>query len=252
MIFNSSMKNKIINPRYPLLLIVGLVLLIDTAKSQDSINFHRNYIGLSVTELLFVDFRLNYERKINLTHAIKLEVGYKPAYRYFTDATNIDLGHRPTAWCYRNTATWYYISIGYKYYFNRKKTIYVSPELFYKTLQADKVVYTWGIGNGYNLNNQYDLRTMKASVIGANLLIGKKFRFINVDKYDLGFDIFCGFSLRSKIINSTVFGSTTASSSHDSPPRRVTIPLTDEPIETIDKFIQPSFQFGIILYGSLK
>lgn len=247
------MKNKFINPKHPLLIILVLVLLIGTAKSQESITFHRNYIGLSVTELLFVDFRVNYERKINLTHGIKLEIGYKPAYRYFTDATNIDLGHRPTAWCYRNTATWYYISIGYKYYFNRKKTIYVSPELFYKTLQADKVVYTWGIGaGGSSLENQYELRSMKTSVIGTNLLIGKKMKIIDSDSYSLGFDIFCGFSLRSKIVNTTIFGGTTAYYPHDSPPRQVTIPLSDEPIETIENFIQPSFQFGIILYGSWK
>ena len=164
MIFNVFMKINFIKPKKPLLLILGLFLLVISMFSQEPKTIHKNYVGLSITELLFVDFRVSYERKINATHGIKFDVGYKPDFRYFTDATKINLGQEPTAWCYRNTATWYYISIGYRYYFNRKKTIYASPELFYKILQADQIVYTWGIGGGTMLTNQYEVRSMRTDM----------------------------------------------------------------------------------------
>lgn len=246
------MKIKITISKKHLVLILCIFLLVKTANSQEPKATHKNFVGLSITELLFVDFRVSYERKINDTHGIKFEVGYKPAFRYFTDATKINLGQEPTAWCYRNTAQWYYISIGYRYYFNRKKTIYASPELFYKILQADQIVYTWGIGGGTMLTNQYEVRTMRTDMIGANFLVGKRFKLTNNDGFQLGFDIFCGLSLRSKLINTTIYGTTTASYYSDSPPRQVTIPLTDEPTEITENPFQPSFQFGILLYGTWK
>ena len=247
------MKNTKSNIKKVILISIGLLLVPLSGKSQDSININKNYIGISISELLFVDFRISYERRINLSNGLKFEVGYKPAFRHFTDATNIDLGHKPTAWCYRNTANWFYISIGYRYYFNRNKTIYFSPELFYKNLYADNVVYTWGIdkGGGSHLTNQYETRSMSTSIFGTNLLIGKRFVF-DKGNSNFGFDMFCGFSLRSKKVNTTIFGSTTATYGHDSPPRIVTIPSYDKPIETIENIVQPSFQFGIILFGSWK
>jgi len=125
------MKNFLSNHTYAIILAIVLLMLSLQSKPQDTLGFNRNFIGLTATELLFVDFRISYERKINPSTGIKLEIGYKPDLTNFTDATKIDLGHQPTAWCYRNTAHWYYIAVAYKYYFNRDKTLYLSPEFFY-------------------------------------------------------------------------------------------------------------------------
>jgi hypothetical protein len=246
------MKNIKSNIKKGMLISVGLILLSVSGKPQDSINIKSNYIGLSITELLFVDFRINYERRINLSNGLKFEIGYKPGFMHFTDATKIDFGQKPTAWCYRNTANWFYISLGYRYYFNHNKTIYFSPELFYKKLDADNIVYTWGINKGSSyLTNQYETRTMSATIFGTNLLIGKRFAF-NRGNSNFGFDMFCGLSLRSKKTNTTIFGRTTVTYEHDSPPSTVTIPSYDKPIEIVENIVQPSFQFGIILFGSWK
>lgn len=246
------MRNTNSNTTKVILVSISLILLSISCKSQDSINYKTNYIGLSITELLFVDFRISYERRINMSNGLKFEVGYKPNFTNFTDATKIDFGHKPTAWCYHNTANWLYVSIGYRYYFNHNKTIYFSPELFYKNLDADNIIYTWGINKGgSSLTNQYETRTMSASIYGINLLIGKHFEF-DKGNSSFGFDIFCGFSLRSKKVNTTIYGRTTATYGHDSPPRYVIIPSFDNPIEKIDSFLQPSFQFGIMIFGSWK
>lgn len=247
-----SIEKIITNSKKFLLLILSIFLFNTSVYSQESKSIHKNYIGLSLTEQLFVDFRVSYERKINDSQGIIIAVGYKPAFTYYTDATQINLGQEPTAWCYRNTANWYYFSIGYRYYFNKKKTIYASPELFYKILQANQVVYTWGIGNGTMLTNQYEVRSMRTDMIGANLLVGKKFKLTHNEGFQLGFDIFCGLSLRSKFINTTIYGTTTDKYYHDSPPRQVNIPVTNEPIEIAENPFQPSFQFGIVLYGTWK
>ena len=243
------MRNLQSNCKYALLITIGLLVLSLKSKPQDTLVLNRNFIGLTATELLFVDFRLSYERKINPTTGIKLEIGYKPDFTNFTDATKIDLGHQPTAWCYRNTAHWYYISVAYKYYFNRDKTLYLSSEFFYKTLNADHIVYTWGISEGgSSLTNQYETRSMSANMLGINLLVGKRFAFTHRN-FAYGFDLYAGFSLRSKRVHTTIYGRTTATYGHDSPPRQVVIPSFDKPIETTDHFIQPSLQFGVVLFG---
>jgi len=253
MIFNVAMKRNFTNSKKYLLLLLSMFFFVIQAHSQNSKTAHKNYVGISLTEQLFVDFRVSYERKINDSQGIIIALGYKPAFRYYTDATNINLGQAPTAWCYRNTANWYYVSLGYRYYFNKKKTIYASPELFYKVLQANnQIVYTWGIGNGTMLTNQYEVRAMRTNMIGANLLLGKKFILTHNDGFQLGFDIFCGLSLRSKFINTTIYGTATDTYYHDSPPRQVNIPVTNEPVEITENPFQPSFQFGVLLYGSWK
>lgn len=246
------MKNPLSNHAYAIILAIILLMLSLKSKPQDTLGFNRNFIGLTATELLFVDFRVSYERKINPSTGIKLEIGYKPDLTNFTDATKIDLGHQPTAWCYRNTVHWYYIAVAYKYYFNRDKTLYLSPEFFYKTLRADHVVFTWGIDEGgSSLTNQYETRDMKANMLGINLLVGKRFAF-SQRNLTYGFDVYAGFSLRSKRVITTVYGMTTATYGHDSPPRQVVIPSYDKPIETTDHFIQPSVQFGVILFGGWR
>ncbi len=244
------MRNINSNNAKAILVSICLIFLSISCKSQDSINYSKNYIGLSITELLFADFRISYELRLNISNGLKFEVGYKPGFTNFTDATNIDLGQKATAWCYRNTANWLYFSLGYKYYFNKKKTIYFSPELFYKKLYADNIVYTWGINEGgSNLTNQYENRTMSTNIFGLNLLIGKRFEH-NKDNSRIGFDIFCGLSLRSKTINTTIYGRTITTYPHDSPPKHVIIPAFNNPIEEVDNYVQPSFQFGIIISGS--
>lgn len=229
-----------------------LCLSAQLARSQKDQVYHINFIGISLTELPFLDFRVSYERKITPSHGLKLEVSYKPVLSSFTDATNINLGQAPTAWCYRNTARWIYASLGYRYYFGRSKTFYVSPEIFYKTMVADKIVYTYGVGGGGSstLTNVYQLRSMNCDMAGLNILIGKKLRIRFSDGFNLGFDIFSGLTLRSKVIRTTIYGSNQVSYYHDSPPLQVYIPSTDIPLESRENPFQIFVQFGIIIFVS--
>jgi len=223
----------------------------DTIRAQKIMESHNNFIGITVTELPFVDFRLFYERKLAANHGIVFALGFKPAYKSFTDATKINLGQAPTAWCYRNTATWLYISAGYRYYLNEKKTFYASPELFYKYMWADVIVYTFGVGGqGSTLTNQYDLRSMTAGIAGLNLLLGKKFRIRLTQGFNMGFDIYTGLTIRYKMLNTTVYGSKSASRAHDEGVSVISIPLSENPEISEDYNFNLSIQFGINLYFS--
>jgi len=229
-----------------------LCFLVVPLKAQDSITHHKNFVGISLSQLPFVDFRISYERRFTPTHGIRIEVGYKPAFRNFTDATNIDLGQNPTGWCYRNTAQWFYASVGYRYYFNRLKTIYFSPEVFFKTMEADDIVYMWGIYHGGSITNGFEIRSMNTKLWGINLLIGKKLRFKFSKGFNMGLDIFTGVSMRLKNIHTTIFGSTERTYGHDEFPVIVNIPYYETPEELDTHPFQVSPQFGIVLYVSWK
>ena len=212
---------------------------------------HRNYIGISLTELAFTDFRISYERRLTHSHGYLISAGYKLPFRTFTDATQIDLGLKATGWCYRNTANWLYVSAGYKYYFNRKKTAYLSPELFYKNMWCDRVVYTFGVGNGGStLTNQYEIRSMSANLAGINLLIGKKLLIEFSNTFNMGFDVYTGLTMRYKLINTTIYGTKTASRGHDESVHVISIPLSEDPELVRDNLFQFSVQFGINLFCS--
>jgi len=233
--------------------ILILCILAATGKSQEPQSFHRNFIGISVTELFFSDFRLNYERRLTPSHGIKVELAYKPVRKNFTDATNIDLGQDATGWCYRNTDRCYYAAIGYRYYFNPNKTIYISPEMFYKNMSADKVVYSYGLGgDGAMLTNVYEIRSMNANIGGFNLLIGKRMRIKFSESFHMGFDAFTGLSMRFKDIHTTIYGSTTITHYHDEAPIPWPVPITDNPLETKTNQTQVFAQLGICFFTSWK
>jgi hypothetical protein len=219
--------------------------------AEESQVFHKNFIGITLTELPFVDFRISYERRITPTHGIIFSSGYKLAFKGYTDATQVDLGQTPTAWCYRNTATWLYFAVGYRYYFNKNKTIYFSPELFYKYMWADTIVYTFGVGpNGNTLTNQYEVRSMETNLTGLNLLIGKKVRIRFSEGFNMGLDVYSGLTVRYKLINTTIFGSKTASRYHDEGVTTISIPISENPAIINENFFQFSVQFGINLFFS--
>ena len=221
------------------------------SKAQEIVVHHTNYIGLTLTELPFVDFRLSYERRITPLHGIKVELGYKPAFRSYTDATNIDLGLTPTAWCYRNTATWYYFGLGYRFYFDRKKIIYVSPEVFYKSGSADMIAFTYGIYNGSTITNDYSIRSMTANITGMNVLVGKKMRFRISEGFNMGFDIYTGVTIRYRDVHETIFGSTIASYYHDESPD-ISVPFYATPEFPVETGFDLFLQFGVVFYGSWK
>lgn len=224
-------------------------ILVSGLKSQEQPSFHKNFIGIGLTQMIFADFRISYEYRITPRHGVIIQLSYKPSFKEFTDATSISLGQDVTAWCYRNTAKWYYGSIGYRLYFNPNKTIYVSPELFYKRMQADQIIYSYGNGG---TSNTYEVRSMKTELIGMNLLIGEKLRFKISDNFNMGLDLFTGATFRYKNIFTTTYGSVTSVHYHDSPPRPNPIPISDTPAEVAKNFGQVFFQFGIILYSSWK
>jgi hypothetical protein len=223
----------------------------EVIRPQGTQVFHSDFIGFSLSELPFADFRLFYERKLNPSHGIIVTAGYKPAYKSFTDATQINLGQTSTSWCYRNTATWLYLAAGYRYYFNQNKTFYASPEIFYKYGWADKIVYTFGVGSGGNtLTNQYEIRSMTASIAGLNLLAGKKLRIKFSQGFHMGLDIYAGLTLRYKLLNTTIYGMETASRYHDETVNLISIPLSEDPDISKEDLFQFSGQFGINLFFS--
>lgn len=232
-----------------ILVLLFLCILAAEIKSQEPKIEHKNFIGVGLTQLLFVDFRISYERRITPSHGIIFQLSYKPAFAEFTDATSISLGQDVTGWCYRNTARWYFGSIGYKYYFNPNKTIYLSPEVFYKKMSADKIIYSYGNGG---TANTYEVRSMDTDLIGMNLLIGKKLRFKFSTSFNMGLDIFTGLTVRYKNIFTTTYGSVTAVHYHDETPRPNPIPITDTPLEVNKNLGQVFVQFGIILFTSWK
>jgi len=59
-----SIEKIITNSKKFLLLILSIFLFNTSVYSQESKSIHKNYIGLSLTEQLFVDFRVSYERKM--------------------------------------------------------------------------------------------------------------------------------------------------------------------------------------------
>jgi hypothetical protein len=235
-----------------ILILLLLCLLGVTAKSQESFIYHRNFVGVSLTELFFTDFRISYERRIDPSGGIKLEFSYRPYSKTFTDATNINLGQNATAWCYGKTARWYYGSIGYRYYHNPKKTSYLSAELFYKLLSADKIVYSYAISYGDSQKNTYEVRTMNTNIAGINLLAGKRISIKFSEGYNMGFDIFTGLTMRYKNINTLTYGRAKHSGPHDSLPGTILVPMTDNPLEDKTNLFQVCIQFGVVLFASWK
>lgn len=218
---------------------------------QEKRAFHQNYIEISLSELAFVDIRISYEHKLAPDHGIIFTLGYKPAFTSYADATQINLGQAPTAWCYRNAATWLYIAAGYRYYLNTKKTFYASPELFYKYMWADKIFYSFGVGpQGNTLTNQYEIRSMRAGITGINLLIGKKVRIKFSQGFNMGLDIFAGLTLRYKLLATTIYGSKTVSYYHDESVGVMSIPLSENPDLSNQALFQLSVQGGINLFFS--
>jgi hypothetical protein len=231
-----------------ILIIMVLFFSANEIKSQEPLKEHKNFLGFSLSELIFTDFRFSFERRITPSHGVIAQFAYKPNVAEFTDATSISLGDDVTAWCYRNTAKWYFGSLGYRYYFNRKKTIYLSPEIFYKKMSADRIIYSYGNGDG--TANTYQLRSMEAEMVGLNLLIGKKIRFKIDRDFHLGLDLFTGFTLRYKNIYTTTFGSTKASHDHDVNPSPFPIPISDTPLKESKKLGMIFLQFGVLLFCS--
>ena len=109
------------------LLLFVLCLVVLAANAQETNNDHRNFLSVSLTQLIYLDFRASYERRISPSHGLKIEFSYKPVLSSFSDATIIDLGLNATGWCYRYTAEWYYISLGYRYYFNNSRYLLEYP-----------------------------------------------------------------------------------------------------------------------------
>jgi len=233
-----------------ILIILLCIVLASEARSQETQVDHRNFAGVAISQLVLMDFRFSYERRITPSHGVIIQLSYKPVLSNFTDATIINLGPDATGWCYRNTPRWYYGSLGYRYYFNQKKTFYLSPELFYRNMSADQVVYSYGDGSGER--NTFELRSMKADVMGMNFLIGKKIRIMFSDGFNMGFDVFTGLTFRYKTILTTTYGSVSSYHAHDESPRPGPIPVTDSPLEEKTSLPQFSFQFGVILFASWK
>lgn len=246
--------SKIISFLGKTLLLFVLFLVVLAANAQETNNDHRNFLSVSLTQLIYLDFRASYERRISPSHGLKIEFSYKPVLSSFTDATIIDLGLNATGWCYRYTAEWYYISLGYRYYFNKKKTIYCSPEVFFKSMSANNIIYSYGVGSSgaSNLTNIYEAKSMKARLVGLNLLVGKRFRIKVSEGFHMGFDVFTGFSLRFKTIYTTIYGSVKVVHAHDSSPRPGAIPISENPLVESNDLIQASPQFGINLFFSWK
>ena len=237
-------------PYFRILFLPAFFLLFSTASAQDNPVHHRNFIGVSLTEIPCLDIRLSYEFRPAPSHGIKMELGYKPAFKYFTDATNVDLGQNATGWCYRNTANWYYFSLGYRYYFNKKKTAYLSPEVFYKLMTADMIVYSWGLVNSDYSRNAFEVRSMHTDCIGVNLLVGKRARIRFSEGFNMGVDMFTGVTLRFKDVSTRIYGHTEVGHYHDSGVGTVYIPVSDNPVIKDEHLIQPMVQAGVILYGS--
>jgi len=112
------------------------------------------------------------------------------------------------------------------------------------------VVYSYGDGSGER--NTYELRSMKADVMGMNFIIGKKIRIMFSDGFNMGFDVFTGLTFRYKTILTTTYGSVSSYHAHDESPRPGPIPITDSPFEEKTNLPQFSFQFGIILFASWR
>jgi len=227
-------------------------LMVSSIVAQDTQIYHRNFIGANLLQLPFGDYRLSYERRLKPSHGFKLELGYKPATRYFTDATIINLGQKATGWCYRNTANWYYVSLGYRYYINKKKTVYLSPELFYKLMTANMIVYSWGIVNSETSCNAFELRSMHTDCIGLNLLVGKRATIKFCKGFHMGLDMFIGFSVRTKWIHTTNYGHVEIWHYHDEGVGTVSIPVSDNPDKINTQFVQGMFQLGVIMFFSWK
>jgi len=235
-------------------LIVTLVLVLSimglSLRAQDSLVFHRNFIGLTLTELPCTDFRLSYERRIRPAHGFKIELGYKPATRYFTDATNINLGQDATGWCYRSTASWYYASLGYRYYMNRKRNLYVSPEIFYKYMDAEMIMYSWGLVNSDYSRNAFEVRTMHCNMGGLNLLVGKRAPIRFSKGFHMGIDFFGGMTIRLKFLETWTYGHVEVSHYHDEGVGVISIPVSDTPDISNTSLFQFMVQGGIILFAS--
>jgi hypothetical protein len=231
-----------------LVLLLSCIMAPET-RSQQPFSSDRNSLGISITQLAFVDFRVAYERKITPSHGIIVQFAYKPAFTVFTDATNPNFGEDATAWCYRNTASWLFGSVGYRYYLFPEKGIYLSPEFFYKKMFTDNMIYSYGKGG---TTNTYEVRSMDTDMIGMNLLIGKKFKLIYRGDFHMGLDIFTGATVRFKDIFTTIYGSVTSNHYHDEAPTPGPIPMTDTPAQVNQSLSQIFLQFGIILYTAWK
>jgi hypothetical protein len=121
-------------------------------------------------------------------------------------------------------------------------------------MSADNIIYSYGVGGSGSstLTNIFEAKSMKASVTGLNLLIGKRIRIKVSEEFHMGFDIFTGFSIRLKSIHTTTYGSVKVYQAHDSSPRPGAIPISENPLLENNNLLQASPQFGINLFFSWK
>ncbi len=239
------------------IIIFGIIFIFclnsNKANSQDTVKFNKNYIGISVSQLLFNDYHLFYERKISFNNAFKIELGYKPQIAQITNKEQI-FPYNPinAAWCYGGTAKSYYFLIGYRYFFNKNQLFYLSPELFYKRLEANKIVYIFGLNNNNTNTTTFDIRSMQSDILGVNLLIGKKINITKNEKSNLGLNIFTGFSIRYKKLQTSIYGRTRIMHYFDESIDYSSITVSDTPYKTNDVYFQFSLQLGIEMYFSFK
>jgi hypothetical protein len=221
--------------------------------SQDSVKYNKNYIGIGISQLLFNDYHLFYERRIYPKHSLKIEIGYKPQEKQIsTNQKIINLDPKYIEWSYGNTVKSYYLSFEYRYYFNKNQTFYLSPELFYRRYENDKIVFIYGENRSNENLTTFDIRSINCDIGGLNLLAGKEIKITNSDKSNLGLNIFTGISFRYKELQTSIFGRTQIMHYFDESIDYTAITVSDSPIKTNEIFYQLFLQLGVELYFSCK
>lgn len=224
------------------ILIFFLLSLSLTAQKENI--FHRNLIGLNITELPFVDFRFSYERRLSVKNAIKVEAGFKPSWKLVRDMQQFEPSESATAWLYGNTAQWYFLGTGYKFFFGKSKRAFLSADLFYKLIHSGKIVY---IVSHSSSSINYSVRQVNANVFSFSLCLGKRVELESEENTTIGFDFFAGIGFRYKYVRETVYGRAISTSGFDSP-HTIAIPLSGPSIDYLNRYLQPSILFGVVFF----
>jgi hypothetical protein len=225
--------------------IILAFFLVVSGRPQGVPVYKKNSAGILLSELPFLDIRLNYEHRLALQHGVRLELGYKPAWKRVKEFSDFEVPEKMTGLRYGACASWFYISGGYRFYFGLDKSNFISAELFYKYIWAEKIIYIDAPSSSYRTHDQ---RSLSTNMTGLNLLVGKRVELTLKEKTSAGLEFFGGIGGRLKYQEVTIYGEAISYSGWDSPPDAIAIPLTGTPEITRDTYLQPSLLLGISFY----
>ena len=168
-----------------------LILLLNSTViiAQEETRSFKNVFSFNVTRLALKEVRFGYERQLADRHVLRTTLGYE----FSNDAEsfktlNITPFNIPLKFAITKGI---YVALGYNYYFNSEKNVYVSAEVYYNNRFYDDKYFMFCVGSSSDSYIDYQSMDLKKS--GIKFLIGKK---VVLGNSRILFDFFAGLGVQ--------------------------------------------------------